>query len=141
MEGQSREPAAQQRARHGLHGRVEPSGRQRCRLRSAPLSGALAVAVPGAPAALKVLHDRGATRGLEELWAPAARAAERGLPCTAKTRGEVLEYETELRADPGMMNVYLRDGRAPAVGGVLPNPDLARSIRLLSADPGLLLSG
>jgi gamma-glutamyltranspeptidase / glutathione hydrolase len=106
-----------------------------------PLSGALAIAVPGAPAALLALHGRGATRGLEELWAPAERAAEHGLPCTARTRGDILDHETALRADPGTMDVYLRDGRAPMVGDVLPNPDLARSIRLLSVDPACFYQG
>ncbi|WP_231611160.1 gamma-glutamyltransferase, partial [Rhodococcus sp. CX] len=43
-----------------------------------PLDGALAVAVPGAPAALAALHAQGASRALPELWEPAARIAERG---------------------------------------------------------------
>lgn len=106
-----------------------------------PLRGALAVAVPGAPAALRALRDRGATHGLEELWGPATRAAENGLPCTARTRGDILDHESELRADRGTMEVYFRDGRAPTVGDVLPNPDLARSIRLLSADPARFYQG
>ncbi|WP_205627401.1 gamma-glutamyltransferase, partial [Rhodococcus opacus] len=46
-------------------------------LRSIPLDGALAVAVPGAPAALGALHAGGATRSLTDLWAPAVRAAEK----------------------------------------------------------------
>ena len=54
-----------------------------------PLDGALAVAVPGAPAALARLHTEGATWSLEQLWEPAARIAESGLPCSARTAGDV----------------------------------------------------
>jgi len=53
-----------------------------------PVAGALSVAVPGELAALEALHARGATRSLAELWAPAVAAAERGLPCPAKTRND-----------------------------------------------------
>ena len=58
-------------------------------LRAIPLDGPLAVAVPGAPAVYAAMHARGATRGLDELWAPAARLAEAGLPCSAKTAADV----------------------------------------------------
>jgi len=103
-------------------------------LRSIPLDGALAVAVPGAPAALGALHAGGATRSLTDLWAPAVRAAEKGLPCSAKTRDDVREAQTAIAADPGLRAVYLPGGRLPQVGELLPQRDLARSIRALARD-------
>lgn len=106
-----------------------------------PLRGPLAVAVPGAVAALAALHRRGATRELAELWAPASRAAERGLPCTAKIRGDIAEHEAALRDDPGTARAFLPGGRPPRLGDPLPNPDLARSIRLLSHDPDAFYQG
>jgi gamma-glutamyltranspeptidase/glutathione hydrolase len=105
-------------------------------LSSIPLAGALSVAVPGAPAALNALHANGATIALAELWEPAARLAENGLPCSAKTASDVHEALTPVRADPGLAAVFAPDSTAPRVGTLLRQPDLARSVRLLSRDPG-----
>ncbi|MDI9915955.1 gamma-glutamyltransferase [Rhodococcus sp. IEGM 1379] len=104
-------------------------------LTSIPLDGALGVAVPGAPAALAALHARGATRSLSELWEPAARSAERGLPCSAKTRQDVREAQAAIALDPGLASVYFPDGALPHVGQRLRQVDLARTIRSLAADP------
>lgn len=109
--------------------------------RAIPLRGALAVAVPGAIAALAALHRRNATRELGELWAPAISAAERGLPCTVKTRADIAEHEAALRGDPGAAGTFLPGGRLPSPGDLLLNPDLARSIRLLSDDPSAFYEG
>lgn len=109
--------------------------------RAIPLRGALAVAVPGALAALAALHRRGATRDLGELWAPAIRAAARGLPCTARTRADIAGHEAQLRADDGAAGLFLPGGRLPAVGDPLPNPGLARSVRLLAGDPSAFYRG
>lgn len=110
-------------------------------LSAVPLSGPLAVAGPGAVAALAALHATGATRSLTELWAPAAETAERGVACTAKTRGDILDHEAQLRGDEGMAAVFLRHGRAPQIGERLGYPALARSIRMLSRDPAGLYRG
>ena len=110
-------------------------------LSAVPLSGPLAVAGPGAVAALAALHATGATRSLTDLWAPAAETAERGVACTAKTRGDILDHEAQLRGDEGLTAVFLRHGRAPQIGERLGYPELARSIRLLSRDPASLYRG
>lgn len=106
-----------------------------------PLSGALAVAVPGAMSALAALHAAGATRPLEDLWEPAARAAERGICCSAKTRADIAAHEPRLVADSGTAAVFLPRGLVPRVGQRLTYPDLARSIRLLGRDPGGMYHG
>lgn len=106
-----------------------------------PLSGPLAVAAPGAIAALVQLHTQGATRALDELWAPAIAAAEHGLPCTQKTRENILDFETELRNDDGMRQVFLRAGRAPQIGERLPQRELAASLRLLARLPESMYDG
>ncbi|CAA0117383.1 Glutathione hydrolase-like YwrD proenzyme [Mycolicibacterium vanbaalenii] len=108
---------------------------------SIPLDGPLAVAVPGAPAALAALHIGGATRALTELWEPAARAAEDGLPCSARTSGDVATALAAVRADPGLSQVYTRTGAAPHLGARMANPQLAGSIRSLARDPGGFYTG
>jgi gamma-glutamyltranspeptidase / glutathione hydrolase len=104
-------------------------------LAALPLNGSLAVTVPGAITALAALHARGATRALTELWAPAADAADHGLPCTAKTRADITRHADELRRDEGAARMFLPGGAVPRTGDPLPYPELARSVRQLAADP------
>ncbi|UYP19266.1 gamma-glutamyltransferase [Rhodococcus sp. Z13] len=106
-----------------------------------PLDGALAVAVPGAPAALSALHARGASRPLPELWEAAARLAERGLPCSAKTRTDVRTALTAIHGDAGLASVYTPGGTVPHVGERLPQRDLADTIRVLARDPKSFYAG
>ncbi|AQA01746.1 gamma-glutamyltransferase [Mycobacterium sp. MS1601] len=104
-------------------------------LSSIPMDGPLSVAVPGAPAALAALHSGGATRSLAELWAPIAATAERGLPCSARTVGDAGEA---LRAgDQGLAAVY----RSARLGTLLPQPDLAATIRRLADNPTAFYTG
>jgi gamma-glutamyltranspeptidase/glutathione hydrolase len=110
-------------------------------LDAVPMSGALAVATPGALAAIAALHAAGATRSLQELWAPAAAAADRGIACSAKTRADILDHEVRLRVDDGTAGMFLRHGRAPQIGEPLAYPALARTIRSLARDPAELYTG
>ncbi len=105
------------------------------RFTSIPMDGPLAVAVPGAPAALAALHGNGASRSLEELWEPAARVAQHGLPCSARTAGDVGLALGALLADPGLAAVYTRNGGPLHTGALIAQPDLAASIRSLGRDP------
>lgn len=110
------------------------------RLTALPLEGPLAVAVPGAVAAMAELHG-GATRGMADLWQDAIGAAEHGLPCSAKTRADVVEHRLALGADPDARDMFLPGGRVPAVGQRLQWPRLAATMRSLAADPALLYRG
>jgi gamma-glutamyltranspeptidase / glutathione hydrolase len=104
-------------------------------LSSIPMDGPLAVSVPGAPAALTALATHGASRTLGELWEPAARAAENGLPCSARTAGDVATALAAVCADPGLASVFTRSCAPVHVGTPTPQPDLAATIRRLAADP------
>lgn len=110
-------------------------------LSAIPLTGPLAVAVPGAMAALTVLHSRGATRALPELWAPAITSAERGMPCTAKTRADVIQNDGHLRGDAGTRESFLPGGRVPEVGEAIRQSRLAATIHLLARDPARFYRG
>ncbi|MCV7159736.1 gamma-glutamyltransferase [Mycolicibacterium brisbanense] len=110
-------------------------------LSAIPLHGPLAVAVPGAPAALTALHTRGATRSLAELWEPAARLAETGLPCSAKTAADVRETLQAIRTDSGLTSTYVSTGEPVRLGDRLGQPDLARTIRRLVHDPDDFYTG
>ena len=110
-------------------------------LQAIPLQGPLAVAVPGAMAAVAALHARGATRPLAELWLAAVRAAEQGLPCTAKTRADIIEHRAGLAADEDTRHSFLPGDRVPEVGALLRQHQLAASMRMLAADPAAFYRG
>ncbi|MGB3482397.1 MAG: gamma-glutamyltransferase [Mycobacterium sp.] len=110
-------------------------------LLSIPMDGPLAVAVPGAPAALRALHGAGATRSLPELWEPAAAIAGTGLPCSARTAGDVAAALSAVLADPGLSRGYAPTGAAPHIGTLLPQPELAATIRRLARDPDSFYRG
>ncbi|GLY69879.1 gamma-glutamyltransferase family protein [Amycolatopsis taiwanensis] len=110
-------------------------------MRSIPRYGALSVTVPGAIAALEALHRAGATQSLTDLWAPAVTLAQRGLPCTARTAGDIREHTSRLAADPDIAAALLPGGGVPAVGTRLPQLALASSIKRLADDPAALYTG
>lgn len=110
-------------------------------LSAIPLTGPLAVAVPGALAALAVLHGRGVTRALDELWLPAITSAEGGMPCTAKTRADIIQNDGHLRGDSGTRESFLPGGRVPVVGEAIRQSQLAATIRLLARDPACFYLG
>jgi gamma-glutamyltranspeptidase/glutathione hydrolase len=108
---------------------------------SLPMTGAAAVATPGALGALHTMHERGGTRSLTELWAPVAATARAGLPCTAKNRADIAEHAGALAADEGLRRWLLPGGRLPSVGDRLPTDELAASIELLAEEPLALYRG
>lgn len=110
-------------------------------LAAIPLDGPLAVAVPGGMACMAALHATGGTRGLDELWAPAIAAAERGVPVSAKTVGDIIAGRDALAADQAAGQVFLPGGAPPAVGTRLAQPELAATLRRLAADPRDLYRG
>jgi gamma-glutamyltranspeptidase/glutathione hydrolase len=103
-------------------------------LTALPLSGALSVSVPGALGVIRRLGERG-TRSLAELWSPAIRAAETGVPCTTKTLADVTRNAASLADDPGTASVYLPGSRPPRTGDLIRQPDLARTLRRLADKP------
>jgi gamma-glutamyltranspeptidase / glutathione hydrolase len=110
-------------------------------LTAIPSTGPLAVATPGALGALATLHARGATRELAELWAPAVAAARAGLPCTAKNRRDIAEFEEALRHDTGLARWLLPGDRVPDIGQRLVAAELADSIEVLARRPLSLYRG
>jgi gamma-glutamyltranspeptidase/glutathione hydrolase len=109
-------------------------------LTALPLEGALAVAVPGAAGLVELLHRR-ATRSLDELWAPAIRAATRGVPCTAKTLADIGEHADALAVDPEIASVFLPGGALPRIGDLIRQPALAATLARLAGDLGAFHHG
>jgi gamma-glutamyltranspeptidase / glutathione hydrolase len=101
---------------------------------SMPQTGINAVTIPGAVAAWSMLSDRFGRLPLGEVLAPAIRIADEGFPVPEITAAEWAGGEALLRVDGEAARVYLPDGRAPRVGQMFSNPDLAATYRALASD-------
>ncbi|HET7266305.1 MAG TPA: gamma-glutamyltransferase [bacterium] len=109
-----------------------------------PLRGMLSPSVPGAVDAMAVALARwGSGRfTLDRLLAPAIHYAESGFPLSERVASWFAESEDLLRRHPSSARIYLPDGRAPRVGDILVQRDLARSLRTIAADgPRALYEG
>src|SRR5579863_8204737 len=104
-------------------------------LREMPARGIYSVTVPGAVDGWQKLLDRFGAKKLPDVLAPAIRTAEEGFPVTEWTGALWKDNAGELQANDAAVQTYLPGGRAPAVGEVFRNPDLAHSLRLI-ADGG-----
>lgn len=104
-------------------------------LSSIPLEGALAVTVPGAPAAVAALHRLGSGMSLTDLWQPAIDAARCGVPVTPKTQEDIRHHAGALLADPPACSVFLPAKQVPRLGELLVQTDLASSLERVAGDP------
>jgi gamma-glutamyltranspeptidase / glutathione hydrolase len=104
-----------------------------------PVDGPLSVAVPGAVDCWLRVHQAGATRSLEELWAPAIAAARDGIVVSQRMHDEALADGAKFRGDAA--SVFLPGGAPPRGGSVLRQPDLARTMAVVAADPRSFYEG
>ena len=112
---------------HGLNGSGRcPAGLTAERFegrRAIPQAGWETVTVPGAPDGYAALHERFASRSLDELVAPAVAYARDGFP-VGEAMARIWAYgasKLEQFGAPG----YLAEGRAPAAGERFRNAQLA----------------
>jgi gamma-glutamyltranspeptidase/glutathione hydrolase len=101
--------------------------------RDVPLRGIYSVTVPGAVDGWQKLLERFGRKKLAELLAPAIRAAEEGFPVTEWVASIWVQNLDLLRANQNAAQTYLLSDRAPRVGEVFRDPDLAWSYRQIAA--------
>lgn len=104
-------------------------------LSAIPLTGPLAVAVPGEMAAISSLHRAAATRPLGELWAPAIALARDGTTVTKKLHEDIEGFTTTLSVSPDGRAVFLPHGAPPALGATVRQEDLASTLERLAETP------
>jgi gamma-glutamyltranspeptidase/glutathione hydrolase len=97
-----------------------------------PGEGIQSATVPGAVDGWQKLLDRFGKKKFSEVLAPAIRAAEDGFPVTEWTSGLWAANAEFLRGNEAATQTYLPDNRAPAVGQIFRNPDLAHSLRSIA---------
>ena len=101
-------------------------------LRSMPESGIHTVTVPGAVDGWQKLADRFGRKKLAEILAPAIRAAEDGFPVPELVAALWAADANSLRQDEAASQTYLPGDRAPRLGELFRNPDLAWSLRQIA---------
>ena len=96
---------------------------------SMPQAGIHAVTVPGVVAGWTQLHEDFGRQSMADVLAPAASAAEEGVPVAEFIAAEWASTETLLQSYDETARTYLPGGAPPRVGQVFRNPALARTLR------------
>jgi gamma-glutamyltranspeptidase/glutathione hydrolase len=129
---------------HGLNGTgrapaaLTPAVMQRQGYGAMPPHHWSAVTVPGAPAAWRDLHERFGRLPFAKLFTTAIEYAERGYPVPPISqrgwRRALEQVHSGLTGDEfaGLPAVFAPEGRAPHVGEVWRNPEMARTLRLIA---------
>lgn len=99
-----------------------------------PESGIDTVTVPGAVAGWSALHDRFGRLPWKELFQPAIFYAEQGYPVPELIHGYWETSVDWIAGDAESRRVFLPNGKAPDVGQIFRNPDLAKALRLVAQD-------
>jgi len=111
-------------------------------LTSIPGSGILSVSVPGAVRAWADALQRHGTITLAQALQPAIRYAERGFPVSPRLNADITESKRKLTADPELARIFLPNGEAPAIGSLLKQPELGRTLRAIATSgPDVLYKG
>jgi gamma-glutamyltranspeptidase/glutathione hydrolase len=96
--------------------------------------GGRAVGVPGVVAALQALHEKHGTLPWARLMAPAIALAENGFPVSPRLH-TLLKLEPFLKQDTAAAAMfYERNGDPRAVGTIVRNPELARSLQQIAQE-------
>jgi gamma-glutamyltranspeptidase/glutathione hydrolase len=98
------------------------------------VAGIHAVTVPGAVAGWGLLRQKFGRKSFSEILAAAVRYADDGFPVAEITASDWADAEPSLRNDAGAAKTYLPAGRAPRVGQLFRNRDLAWTYRQIAAD-------
>jgi gamma-glutamyltranspeptidase/glutathione hydrolase len=95
---------------------------------SMPSTGIHSVTVPGAVAGWDALLTRFGTKTFADVLAPAIAYARSGFPVTEIFADDWDATAGYLRRNVEAAQLYLPNGRAPEVGEIFRNPDLARAL-------------
>jgi gamma-glutamyltranspeptidase/glutathione hydrolase len=103
-------------------------------LHTMPQKGIDSVTVPGAVDGWTKLHDRFGKLGWSELFQPAIFYAGQGFAIPEQVHAYWAGSTSELMEYPESRRVYLPGDKAPVIGQVFRNPDLARALTMIAMD-------
>jgi gamma-glutamyltranspeptidase / glutathione hydrolase len=99
---------------------------------SMPQSGIDTVTVPGAVAGWNTLHERFGRLPWKDIFQSAIFYADEGYPVPELIHGFWEDSVDDLLQDSESRRVFLPNGKAPAVGEIFQNPDLAKALRFIA---------
>lgn len=92
------------------------------------------IGVPGEVRGLYDLHHKLGKRPWKDVVLPAARLAAKGYPVGQHLGAVLASEQSRLPPDAGLAAVFYAGGRPAAVGAVVKNPDLARTLERIAAE-------
>ncbi len=101
--------------------------------RDKSVNGALAAGIPGEPAALAHIAQKYGRLPLRESLAPAIRLARDGYEMEQRMHGMLSIRKDVMLRYPASRAVFFPNGEIPALGKVIKQPDLARTLQRLAA--------
>jgi gamma-glutamyltranspeptidase/glutathione hydrolase len=99
---------------------------------SMPQEGIDAITVPGAVAGWNALHQKFGRLPWRDLFQSAIFYADHGYPIAEIIQAYWADAADAFAHDPEGQRVFLPNGKAPAIGQIFQNPDLAKALRLVS---------
>lgn len=96
------------------------------------INGPLAAGIPGVPAALAHLAKKYGRLSLAQSLAPAIRLAREGFAVDRKFRQLAKFRLAAIQADASTSAIFLRNGKPPAVGELIQQPDLANTLEAIA---------
>ncbi len=88
-------------------------------------------ATPGFLAGIEALHEKGATMGLADLFAPTVQAARQGITITPYQHYLSTVVEPILTASTAAANLYYPGGNMPKPGEIFNNPGMADAFEIM----------
>jgi gamma-glutamyltranspeptidase/glutathione hydrolase len=131
---------ARTRTTHALNGsgragsKATPAFFAAQNLRSVPSTGILSVSVPGAVQAWADALAKLGTITLAQALAPAIRYAEQGFPVSERLAADFEEEARKVSRDTELARIFMPGGKAPEVGTLLKQPELAATLRAVARD-------
>lgn len=104
------------------------------KLAQIPSDGPLSWSVPGCVAGWADLRERFGTKEFGEILAAAIDCAENGFPVSEIIGTDWGHSVKSLSKSPDTAATFLIEGRAPEVGEVFKNPNLAQSLKLIAQE-------
>jgi gamma-glutamyltranspeptidase / glutathione hydrolase len=99
---------------------------------SMPVDGIHSVTVPGAVEGWSQAHRRFGRLPWKDLFSPAIYYAEHGFAVPEIVHGYWVAEEAKLRKTSEARRIFLPGGKAPEIGAMFLNPDLAKALRLIA---------
>jgi gamma-glutamyltranspeptidase/glutathione hydrolase len=101
-------------------------------LSTVPVDGIHGVTVPGGVDGWAKMHAKFGKLPWRDLYAPAIYYARHGFPVTEIIQFDWIRQMDKLLADANARRTFLPNDRAPHVGEIFRNPDLARAYQLIA---------